>query len=35
MNIYVKVIGKHALIIGGAAAAATVVRDIIVLTIKK
>ena len=35
MNPYVKVIGTHALIIGVAAAAATVVRDIIVITIKK
>ena len=35
MKAIVKVVGIHALIVGGAAAAATVVRDIIVLTIKK
>ena len=35
MNPYIKVIGTHALIIGVAAAAATVVRDIIVISNEK
>lgn len=35
MNVYIKVIGTHALIVGGVAAAATVVRDIIVLSTQK
>lgn len=35
MLVYVKVIGTHALIVGGAAAAATIARDLIVLSMKK